>query len=144
MFKSTIDRSAPAPDQRHTPYLGGAKEFSGDVTLKRLVWGDDSKEIELLAVWFSAGARTRPHTHSVDQVLLIMEGTCAFGDERGVTLADAGQVLTIPAGTWHWHGATPYSPMMHISVRKLPNSTDWEVAEKNWVKQYQELLRSLN
>lgn len=141
MLKFTIDRSAPAPDQLHTPYQGSSKEFSGDVTLKRLVWGEDSKEVELLAVWFSAGARTHPHTHTVDQVLLIMEGTCACGDENGVTLANAGQVVTVPAGTWHWHGATPHSPTMHISVRKQPNSTDWEVEEKDWVKHYQELVK---
>ncbi len=134
-----IDNIQPEPDALHTPFKGPAHEFSGDVTLKRLVWAGDSPELELLGAWFSAGARTLPHIHNADQALHVMEGTCAYGDENGVTLVRAGEILNIPAGVWHWHGATPDAPMMHISIRKMGNSTNWEVEEKGWGTQYEEL-----
>lgn len=137
LILSKISSTESGPDPLHTPYKGTDAEFVGDVTLKRLVWQEDSHEVELLGVWFSAGARTKPHVHTVDQVLVVLEGTCAYGDEQGVTLVKQGEILTVPAGVWHWHGATPHAPMMHISVRKQGHSTDWQVAEKDWLKQYE-------
>lgn len=134
-----INPTQPEPDALHTPYKGSDKEFTGDVTLKRLVWAGDSAEVELLGVWFSAGARTKPHIHDVDQVLHVLEGTCAYGDENGVILVPAGEIFTVPKNVWHWHGATPDAPMMHLSIRKMGNSTNWEVEEKNWASQYAKL-----
>lgn len=139
-----IDKTQPEPDALHTPYKGGDTDFDGDVTLKRLVWVGDSPDVELLAVWFSAGARTRPHIHDADQVLHVLEGTCAYGDENGVILVQAGEIITVPAGVWHWHGATPQEPMMHISIRKMGNSTNWDVEEKNWRAAYEELEKRGN
>lgn len=134
-----IDKTESEQDQLHTPYKGPDREFVGEVTAKRLVWAGDSPDVELLAVWFSAGARTRAHVHDADQVLHVMEGTCAFGDENGVTLVPAGDVILVPKGTWHWHGATPSAPMMHISIRKMGNSTNWDVEQKDWAGQYEGL-----
>ena len=38
--------------------------FDGEVRIQRLVGTSDSSEVELLAVYFSAGGRTRPVTAS--------------------------------------------------------------------------------
>lgn len=132
-----ISQDEPGHDQLHTPFKGKDDEFLGDVTLKRVVWAGDSPDLELLAVWFGAGARTRPHIHDADQVLHVTEGICAYGDENGVTLVNAGEVITIPAGVWHWHGATPHAPMSHISIRKMGNTTNWQVEEKGWHTDYE-------
>ncbi len=93
---------------------------------------EDSREVELLAVWFHHGARNRPHTHDADQVLHIMEGQGIVADEKERRIVAAGDVITVPAGTWHWHGATPDSSMMHISIRKQGASTNWDVDQKDW------------
>ena len=29
----------------------------------------------------------------------------------------AGGMAVVPAGEWHWHGATPDSAMCHLSIR---------------------------
>lgn len=137
-----IDRNTPGPDELHTAGKGGPTEFEGEVTTKKLVWSGDSSDVELLGVWFSAGARTRPHIHDADQVLHILEGTCAFGDENGVTLVNAGEIITVPKGNWHWHGATPQAPMMHISIRKMGNSTNWHVDEQEWRTHYEQLANT--
>jgi quercetin dioxygenase-like cupin family protein len=134
-----ISRAQSLDAAANSPYKVNVKEFEGDVTLQRLVRTEDSKEIELLGVWFSAGGRTRPHIHDVDQVLHIVEGQGVVADEHETLLVKAGDVVTVQGGVWHWHGATPHSAMMHISIRKQGNSTNWEVEDKNWRTVYEEL-----
>ena len=128
-------------DAAHTPYQGGAKEFEGEVTLQRIVTAEDSSQVELLAVWFSAGARTRAHTHDVDQVLQIMEGHGIVADEYEMRVVSAGDVVTVPAHAWHWHGATSDSAMMHISIRKQGSKTDWDVDQKDWAARHREIRK---
>ncbi len=131
-----ISRFPSLADQDHAPYNGASREFEGEVTLQRLVTSQESGQVELLAVWFSVGARTRPHVHDVDQVLHIVEGQGIVADEREKLVVSSGQVITVPAHAWHWHGATPKSPMCHISIRKQGGKTDWEVDEKDWARGY--------
>jgi quercetin dioxygenase-like cupin family protein len=126
------DRFSGSQELDHTPYKGGSKEFEGEVTLLRLVASGDSDEVELLAVWFSEGARTRPHVHDKDQVLLIVEGRGIVADDQERRVVTPGEVITVPAHTWHWHGATPHSSMMHISIRKQGCTTNWDVAQRDW------------
>jgi len=109
--------------------------FDGDVRVQRLITLDQSKEVELLVVYFSAGGRTRPHIHIRDQVLQIVEGQGIVATETEKQIVNPGDVITIPAGVWHWHGATRDTAMCHISI-KQPGSTDWEVEEKNWAAGY--------
>ena len=136
MKEIRIDRFSIEQDSTHTPYQGGSKEFEGEVTLQRLVTPEESKEVELLAVWFSAGARTRAHTHDTDQILHIVEGQGFVADEHELRVVSMGDVVTVHAGQWHWHGAMPASSMMHISVRKQGSKTDWNVDPKDWAHGY--------
>jgi quercetin dioxygenase-like cupin family protein len=87
--------------------------------------------VELLAVFFSAGGRTRPHIHPVEQSLHVIagEGVVAVEGERWPIRP--GDVVVVPAGLWHWHGATPTSPMCHVSI-KQGGETDWDQPEKDW------------
>jgi len=105
--------------------------FGGQVWMQRLITEQQSKDIEVLVVSFEAGGRTRPHIHAVDQILHITagRGLVASGTERrSVT---AGDVVLVPAGEWHWHGATPDSAMTHISIKRY-GETDWTVEERDW------------
>jgi quercetin dioxygenase-like cupin family protein len=109
--------------------------FDGEVQMQRIVGLDQSKEVELLVVYFSAGGRTRPHVHVRDQVLHIIEGQGIVATETEKQIVNPGDVITILAGTWHWHGATRDTAMCHISI-KQPGPTDWDVEEKNWAAGY--------
>jgi quercetin dioxygenase-like cupin family protein len=110
--------------------------FDGDVRVQRLVGLEQTKEVEVLVVYFSAGARTRPHVHVRDQVLQIVEGQGIVATETEKQVVNPGDVITITAGTWHWHGATRDTAMCHISI-KQPGSTDWQVEERNWAAGYE-------
>ena len=111
--------------------------FSGEVYIQNVVGPEESQEIDIVAVYFSAGARTKPHTHAQDQVLYIREGHGIVATETEKRMVNADDIILIPAGTWHWHGATLNSPMCHLSVMKRGTS-DWEVDMKNWAAGYDE------
>jgi quercetin dioxygenase-like cupin family protein len=120
----TIDR-ASAQDAT------SSGNFDGQVWMQRLITQQQSHDIELLVVSFEAGGRTRPHIHPVDQILHITagRGIVASGTERrSVT---SGDVVLVPAGEWHWHGAAPDSAMTHISIKRY-GETDWTVEERDW------------
>ena len=105
--------------------------FDGSVRKHMLVGTEQSQELELLAVNFSAGARTRPHIHDKDQVLHFIQGRGIVATESEKKICSAGDMVTVPGGTWHWHGATREQAMCHISMRQ-PGKTNWEVELKNW------------
>lgn len=105
--------------------------FDGSVRTRMLVSGEQSSQLELLAVYFSAGARTRPHTHGKDQVLHFTEGRGIVATETERRVCSAGDIVTIPGGVWHWHGATREQAACHISIRQ-PGPTNWDVDSKNW------------
>lgn len=126
-----IDQTQAKHDPTRADY------FDGEVTFQSLVSPVDSDELDLLTVSFSAGARTRPHIHQQDQVLHIVMGQGIVATETEKQVVSAGDVILIPRGTWHWHGATRVSAMSHISVMKR-GQTEWTVEEKNWATGYDE------
>lgn len=105
-----------------------AAYFSGDVHLRRMVdtaTEPNGPDVKILRVEFPAGARTNWHTHSGVQVLIVVEGRCRFQHEGGpVGEAGVGELIHIPAGEKHWHGATPDAPMAHLAVN-ISLDTDW-------------------
>jgi quercetin dioxygenase-like cupin family protein len=108
-----------------------SRSFEGTVRTRMLVGNEQSKELELLAVYFDAGARTRPHIHEKDQVLHFVQGKGIVATETERKVCSAGDIVTIPGGTWHWHGATRDQALCHISIRQ-PGSTNWDVDQKSW------------
>lgn len=122
MDTSKVDRALATPD----PNL--AKWFEGDALFQRL---GPNNDVELLAVFFGQGARTRPHIHPVDQALYFVEGSGVVATEDRLIHTAPGDIVTIPAGVWHWHGAAPNATTTHISIKR-PGPTNWDAEEKNW------------
>jgi quercetin dioxygenase-like cupin family protein len=127
MDSSRVDRAKAAPNPAMAAW------FSGNVSFQSLVAGGDT---ELLAVFFDEGSRTRPHIHDDDQTLYFVEGQGIVATENEVIHTSAGDIVTIPAGVWHWHGAQPGAATVHISIKR-PGATNWEPGEKNWADSYQ-------
>jgi quercetin dioxygenase-like cupin family protein len=120
---SKFDEGLAMKDSR--PY------FDGNVRTHMLVGTEQSQELELLAVYFDAGARTRPHTHEKDQVLHFVQGKGIVATETEKRICSVGDIVTVPGGTWHWHGATRDQAMCHISIRQ-PGPSNWDVDPVNW------------
>lgn len=88
-----------------------------------------------MAVYFGAGARTVPHTHTNGQHLVITEGVGVVADEEAVRIVRAGDVVTNPPGAWHWHGGLPGTAMSHVTV-ETPGAIDLEVERRDWDEVY--------
>jgi len=67
-------------------------------------------------VHFGAGSRNKFHTHTTDQVLIITEGTGVVATDTEERTVTAGDVILIPAGENHWHGAPGATAMAHITI----------------------------
>ena len=124
LYTAKLDETQAKPDT--------SRSFEGHVRTYLLVGNEQSRELELLAVYFSAARRTHPHIHAKDQTLHFVEGRGIVATESEKKTCSAGDVVTIPAGTWHWH---PHDrrdqAMCHISIRE-PGTTNWDVEAKNW------------
>ena len=91
--------------------------FSGKVWFQELTAADAPQALEIIAVFFDAGARTMPHTHETEQLLYFLDGEGVVGVEGARRSYRPGGMAVIPANTWHWHGATPVGSMTHLSIR---------------------------
>jgi quercetin dioxygenase-like cupin family protein len=71
--------------------------FSGLVFVQSLNEAPDASGLEILAVFFEAGARTKPHTHSTDQLLYFLEGEGVVGTLVERRTYRSGGMTIIPA-----------------------------------------------
>ncbi len=91
--------------------------FTGlDVT--RQVLFPDSKEFDVSVVNFGKGVRNKFHAHDVEQILVVTSGKGIIATEAGEKVITVGDVVFIPAGEKHWHGATTDSEFSHIYVNR--------------------------
>ncbi len=70
-----------------------------------------------ISVTFEPGARTRWHTHPLGQNLIVTAGS-GWVQRWGGPIEEIrpGDVVWIPPGEKHWHGAAPSTAMTHIAV----------------------------
>ncbi|GAB6842675.1 cupin domain-containing protein [Methylorubrum rhodinum] len=66
-----------------------------------------------------AWPRTAWHTHPAGQTLVVTAGL-GWVQERGGQKREIrpGDVIWIPPGVEHWHGATTTNAMIHIAIQK--------------------------
>ena len=77
--------------------------------------GTDSLQVNV--VFFEAGVRSKPHTHSHDQVLYYASGTGVVAVDGGDDqIVRAGEFVLLPANVPHMHGASGDGPASHISL----------------------------
>jgi quercetin dioxygenase-like cupin family protein len=87
--------------------------FTGtDVTRQVLL--PESEEYEMSIVSFGKGVRNKFHAHSAEQVLVVTEGRGIVATEDKEIVISVGDVVLIPTGEKHWHGAAEDSEFSHI------------------------------
>lgn len=113
---------------RHTE--GMLQERTGESLFLGSVWGRGlvappaSADFTAAIVTFAAGARTRLHRHTSDQLLYIVHGIGKVGTPAEEHLVGAGDTVVIPAHEDHWHGAGDTgSPMAHLTVTRAGSET---------------------
>ena len=107
---------------------GQADLFSGAVRIDPLVSMHAPSRVAASYVTFEPGARTAWHTHPLGQTLIITAGLGWVQQEGGaVEEVRPGDVVWIPPGLRHWHGASPTAAMTHIAITEALDgkNSDW-------------------
>jgi quercetin dioxygenase-like cupin family protein len=112
--------------------------FIGNVNFQNLSAAAGASGVELVAVYFDAGARTRPHIHQTDQVLWFTDGDgiVMFPGEPEQRVPMGG-VVAIPAGRLHMHGAPDDAPVRQLAIW-VPSETDWYPPVPDEWRRYQD------
>lgn len=108
--------------------IANPRNFSGHVVVDLLTPGSVSAPASSGLVSFSPRARTAWHTHPAGQMLIVTAGK-GWVQQEGQPRQEitSGDVVWIPAGVRHWHGATSTTAMSHIAVTYLRDgkNADW-------------------
>lgn len=117
-----------------------AQNFTGSVRVEMLLSPTAPARTSAGVVTFAAGARTAWHTHPLGQTLIVTSGVGRVQRWGGsVEEIKTGDVVRIPAGVKHWHGAAPVSAMTHIAMTEAQDgkSVDWleQVTDADYASQ---------
>lgn len=106
-----VVRKGEAPEsQANTPL------FVGTVHTSPLVTRADDEAVTVTLVRFSDGGRNKFHVHTADQILYITEGRGIVAERGHEHHVVSGDIVHVPAGEAHWHGAEPGADMAHLSI----------------------------
>jgi quercetin dioxygenase-like cupin family protein len=131
----TISRNGSHPSSSQ----GEAEYFTGSVGIDPLFSASEPSRLAGARVTFEPGARTAWHTHPVGQTLIVTAGTGWVQHWGGaVQEMREGDVVRIPPGVKHWHGATATTRMTHIALHEHLDGkvVDWmeKVSDKQYKK----------
>jgi quercetin dioxygenase-like cupin family protein len=118
-----IKRSGSQPSGK-----GPADYFTGTVRIDPLFNPPPPARAIGASVTFEPGARTAWHTHPLGQTLIVMSGAgrtqCWGGPIEEIR---PGDVVWIPPGEKHWHGAAPTTAMNHFAIQEQLDgkAVDW-------------------
>jgi quercetin dioxygenase-like cupin family protein len=111
------------------PSIKGQEEyFTGTVSLDRLFEAKDPARVAGARVTFEPSSRTAWHTHPLGQILIVTAGYGLVQRWGGsVEEIRPGDVIMIPPGEKHWHGATATAAMTHIAIQEQLDGriVDW-------------------
>ena len=121
-----IARAGLAPSGK-----GPTEWFAGTVRIDPLFSPPDPARVAGALATFEPGARTAWHTHPLGQTLIVISGRGWAGHEGGpVEEILPGDVVWIPPGEKHWHGASATTAMSHIAIQEKLNGSPVEWMEQ--------------
>jgi quercetin dioxygenase-like cupin family protein len=110
----SITRGGSQPSAR-----GPGEHFTGSVRVDPLFPANAPSRTSGGSVTFEPGARSAWHTHPLGQVLIVTAGLGRVQRWGGpVEEIRPGDVVWIPPGLKHWHGATATTGMTHIAIQE--------------------------
>jgi 4-carboxymuconolactone decarboxylase len=123
--------------EAQTSRQGPAENFTGSVRVDQQFQASAPGRVLGARVTFEARARTAWHSHPLGQTLIVTSGAGRvqrWGDP--VDEIRTGDLVWIPAGQKHWHGASPTTGMTHIAIVELLDGRSSEWMEKVSDEQY--------
>lgn len=128
----TITRNGAQPSSKGSPQY-----FTGAVRIDPLFDAKDPARTTGGSVTFEPGARSAWHTHPLGQTLIVTAGAGRV-QRWGDTIEEIrpGDVIWIPPGQKHWHGAAPTTGMTHIAIQEQVGGKNVEWLEHVTDEQY--------
>ncbi len=116
---------------------GPADHFTGSVRVDPLFPAHDRSRTSGGSVTFEPGARSAWHAHPVGQILIVTAGA-GWVQQWGAGIQEIrpGDVVRIPPGVKHWHGATATTGMTHIAIQEAVEGKNVDWMEKVSDEQY--------
>jgi 4-carboxymuconolactone decarboxylase len=133
-----ITRSGAQPSRK-----APAKHFTGSVRIDPLFEATELSQTSGAYVTFEPGARSAWHIHPLGQILIVTAGAGRVQRWGGpIEEIRQGDVVWIPAGLKHWHGATPTTAMTTLGIQehRAGKVVDW--LEKVSDAQYGEAVQA--
>jgi quercetin dioxygenase-like cupin family protein len=119
--------------------VGPADNFTGSVRVDSRFQGTAPARIGGGIVTFEPRARTAWHTHPLGQTLIVTAGLGLVQEwGKPVQVIRPGDVVWIPPGVKHWHGATPTNGMSHIAIAEALDDKTVAWLEKVTDEQYRQ------
>ena len=115
MKVTNIDQTAKEPQVRPL--------FTGPVTMQELVGTELSKRFSIRQVNFDRGVRNKFHSHTIEQILIVTEGKGIVATDKEEIEVEPGDVIFIPVGEKHWHGAAEGATFSHLYVMSPDSQT---------------------
>ena len=116
---------------------GLAEHFTGSTRIDPLFNANTPSHTSGGSVTFERGARTAWHSHPLGQTLIVTAGRGWVQQWGGqVEEIRQGDVVLIPPGVKHWHGATANTSVTHIAIQESLNGKTVEWMEKVSDEQY--------
>lgn len=128
-----IIRSGSQPSRQ-----GPADWFTGTVRIDAPFQATAPATVGGATVTFEPGARTAWHTHPLGQTLIVTQGRGwlqEWGKEKQEI--NQGDIVWIPQGVKHWHGASAATAMTHIAIAESVNGSPVDWMEQVTDSQYQ-------
>jgi 4-carboxymuconolactone decarboxylase len=119
-----------------------AEYLTGSVRVDQQFQASAPGRVSGARVTFEPGARTAWHSHPLGQTLIVTSGVGRvqrWGDP--IDEIRSGDVVWIPPGQKHWHGASPTAAMSHIAIAEQLGGTSVDWMEKVTDEQYGAALR---
>lgn len=103
-----------------TPTLPAPEDyFTGQVWQDAVSSSTETQNLRSLLVTFAPGGRTHWHTHPLGQTLYVTSGCGRIQSWGGpLQTISACDVIWIPPGEKHWHGAGPDTLMCHLALQE--------------------------
>ena len=108
--------------------VGSPQNFSGAVRVDSRFQATSPARASGGIVTFEPQARTAWHAHPLGQTLIVTSGVGRVQKwGEGALEIRPGDVVWIPPGVKHWHGASAHNAMSHVAITETLNgkSTDW-------------------
>jgi quercetin dioxygenase-like cupin family protein len=118
--------------------------FTGTVWQETLIEAPAPARLRAVRVSFEPGGRTAWHTHPLGQTLYVLSGAGLIQSwNEAARIIRPGDVVWIPPGEKHWHGATPGNAMTHIALQEALDGSTAVWMEQVSDQQYTEASKSV-